>query len=228
MKSESSQQRRKPSRHSRRAQATRGKLLDAARAVFAEKGLNFISIDDITQHADVGKGTFYYYFRNQEEIIKALIGRVLSELLAVIDESCRDIDGLKGTLNALIDAHIKFFCNRWEDFVLFFQGMTELTIEQSYEGIETPFLEYLARVEDVLAPVIQRRLPQPILRRIACAVVGLVSGYYSFSAIGSQENDIDAAFASLRMAMVESLMRFIQEAVTSSETEKPKNEISRT
>jgi len=133
----------KPSRHTRRAQATRNKLLNAARLLFAEKGFNLTSIDDITRRADVGKGTFYYHFSNWDEIIEALVTRMLDELLAVIEENCQGISDTKGILDALIGAHIKFFSNRWEDFVLFFQSRTELTLDQSYEGIETPFVEYL-------------------------------------------------------------------------------------
>jgi len=160
----------------------------------------------------VGKGTFYYHFSNWDEIIEALVTRMLDELLAVIEENCQGISDTKGILDALIGAHIKFFSNRWEDFVLFFQSRTELTLDQSYEGIETPFVEYLKRVEELLAPTIKRPLPQPILQRIACAVVGFVSGYYAFASIVSQEDDIDSTFRSLRGAMVESLARFVQEA----------------
>ena len=202
----------KPSRHTRRAQATRDKLLDAARSLFAEKGFNLTSIDDITRRADVGKGTFYYHFSNWDEIIEALVTRMLNDLLAAIEEDCQGISDLKGLLDALIGAHIKFFCNRWEDFVLFFQSRTELTLEQSYEGIETPFLVYLKRVEDLLEPAIKRPLPHPTLQRLACAVVGFVSGYYSFASIVTQDEDVDKTFRALRGAMVESLARFIQEA----------------
>lgn len=209
----------KPSRHTRRAKATRDKLLDAARSLFAEKGFNLTSIDDITKRADVGKGTFYYHFSNWDEIIEALVIRMINELLTAIEDNCRDISEPRDALDALIGAHIKFFCNRWEDFVLFFQSRTELTLEQSYDGIETPFLEYLKRVEDLLAPTIKRPLPHPILQRIACAVVGFVSGYYSFASIVNQEEDVDKTFRSLRGAMVESLARFIQEATPDLEKE---------
>jgi len=209
---EGSKRHSKPSRHSRRAQATRDKLLDAARSLFAEKGFNLTSIDDITRRADVGKGTFYYHFSSWDEIIEALVIRMLNELLEAIEDNCRNISDPKDALDALIGAHIKFFCNRWEDFVLFFQSRTELTLEQSYEGIETPFVEYLKRVGDIIAPTIHRPLSPSSLQRIACAVVGFVSGYYSFASIVSQEEDVDNTFRSLRGAMVESLARFIQEA----------------
>lgn len=210
---------RKTSRHNRRAQRTRAKLLEAARTLFTEQGIELTSIDDITRRADVGKGTFYYHFTNRDEIVKDLIDWVIDQVLAVIDETCRESTDLKTTLEGLINAHIAFFSNRWEDFVLFFQGRSELTLEQSYEGIETPFLKYLERVEELLERFISRKLPRPVMRRIACAVVGLVSGYYSFAAIESLDDSVDSTFASLREAMVASLMRFIQEASIQPEPE---------
>ncbi len=203
---------RKAGRHNRRALKTRGKLLEAARTLFTEQGIELTSVDDITRRADVGKGTFYYHFTDREEIIRELIDWVIEQLLAVIDETCRESTDLKTTLEGLIKAHVSFFSNRWQDFVLFFQGRSELTIEQSYEGIETPFLKYLERVEELLERFISAKLPPPVMRRIACAVVGLVSGYYSFAAIESLDDSVDLTFASLREAMVASLMRFIQEA----------------
>jgi len=209
----------KPTRHSRRANATRAKLLNAAQAIFSEKGLDLTSIDDITNRADVGKGTFYYHFRDRDDIVQTLIEKIIDELLAVIDESCKDIKDLKDAITALLDAHIKFFCNRWEDFVLYFQGRSELILEYGYEGIETPFIKYLDRVEEIIALSTQRRLSKSLLHRIACAVVGFVSGYYSFVSISASEEDVDETFRSMRNAMVESLSRFIQETQSSSDSE---------
>jgi AcrR family transcriptional regulator len=207
------------SRQNRRAEATRKRLLDAARAVFAEKGLDLARIDEITERADVGKGTFYHYFGGKEELIGELLKSVLTDLGVLIQESCRDAADLKDLLDALIGAHIKFFCNRWEDFVLYFLGRSDLTLLHGYSGIETPFLDYLALMEALLVPVIHHRMSEAVLRRIGCAVAGFVSGYYSFAVVAAQEEDIDAAFSSLRSAMVASLARFIQEALPPAEKE---------
>ncbi len=214
MESKNYRVKRKPTRHSRRARVTRSKLLDAARAVLSEKGLDNTSVDDITTRADVGKGTFYYHFQNRDDIVSTLISLMIEELLAVIDDCCKDIEDMRSAISALLDAHIKFFCNRWEDFVLYFQGRSDLILEYGYKGIETPFIKYLERVEEILATTIQRRLPKSVLHRIAFAVVGFVSGYYSLASITTHEEDVDEAFRSMRDAMVESLTRFIQEAVT--------------
>jgi AcrR family transcriptional regulator len=207
----------KSSRQSQRVNATRQKLLDAARSVFAEKGMDLTRIDEITERADVGKGTFYYHFGSKDQLIRAVIRRMLGELVETIDERCSGIGELRGLLDALIGAHISFFSNRWEDFVLYFQGRSDLTLEQGYAGIETPFVNYLERVEELLASVIKHRLPPTVLRRVACAVAGFVSGYYSFVAIAPEGEDVDATFRSLRGAIVASLARFVQEAGPSPE-----------
>ena len=74
-------------------------------------------------------------------------------------------------------------------------------------------------MEEIIASSIQRRLSKSLLHRIACAVVGFVSGYYSFVSISTNEEDVDETFRSIRNAMVESLSRFIQETQSSSDSE---------
>lgn len=198
---------------------TRGKLLEAARMMFAEKGLDMTRIGDITEKADVGKGTFYNHFKSKEHLIRVLIKGVVGELESAIDDRCRGIEDLTKLLDTIISVHIEFFSNRWEDFVLYFQGRADLALEEGYAGIETPFISYLEKMESLLDSVIRYHLPKRQLRRIACAVAGFVSGYYSFAAIASQEEDIDATFRSLRGAMVASLSRFVLEAAPSTERE---------
>ncbi|MDD4050942.1 MAG: TetR/AcrR family transcriptional regulator [candidate division Zixibacteria bacterium] len=191
--------------------------MDAARAVFAYKGLDLASIDDITERADVGKGTFYYHFSSKERLIKELIKSVLGELEATINDRCQGSTDLTSLLDTLIGAHIEFFSTRWEDFVLYFQSRADLTLQEGYSGIETPFINYLDRIEALLASVISYHLPKPVLTRLACAVTGLVSGYYSFVVIASKDEDVDEALRSLRGAMVASMARFIMEAAPDRE-----------
>ncbi|NCO43303.1 MAG: helix-turn-helix transcriptional regulator, partial [Armatimonadetes bacterium] len=69
------------SRQARRVTITRQKLLEAARTAFAERGLDLTRIDEITERADVGKGTFYYHFSGKEELIRQLLKTVMGELV---------------------------------------------------------------------------------------------------------------------------------------------------
>jgi AcrR family transcriptional regulator len=217
MEQQTPKSKRKRGRQQRRTNITRQKLLDAAKTVFSERGLDLTRIDEITERADVGKGTFYYHFRSKEKLIKELIKGMLGELVAVIDEKCEGINDLTALMDTLIQVHTEFFSNRWEDFVLFFQGRADLTLQVSYSGIDTPFVDYIERMESLLDSVIEHRISKPALRRIACAVAGFLSGYYSFAVISPQGEDIDETFRSLRGAMVASLVRFIKETAPSAE-----------
>ena len=59
-------------REERKAQ-NRAKLLTAARKVFAEKGLGEATARDIVRETDLATGTFYNYFRDKEEVFRALL-----------------------------------------------------------------------------------------------------------------------------------------------------------
>lgn len=206
----------KQSRQQRRYNITQEKLVTAARSVFTEKGLA-ASVDDISERADVARGSFYYHFKSKERLIRQLVKEILSELTDRMNEECSGKKGLEPTLNGIIQAHIGFFSDRWQDFVLYYQGRADLTLDESYDGIEKPFLEYTKSIEKL----IDVSIPEPIsvtrLRRVANAIAGFVSGYYSFASIASNDQDIDREFMSLRRAFVTSLARFAREAMPNSQ-----------
>src|SRR3954467_2703813 len=59
-------------REERKAQ-NRANLLDAARRVFAEKGLGEATARDIVRETDLASGTFYNYFTDKEDAFRAVL-----------------------------------------------------------------------------------------------------------------------------------------------------------
>lgn len=57
----------------RRKEDRPGEILGAALACFAERGFAATRLDDVAQRAGVTKGTLYLYFRNKEELFKAVV-----------------------------------------------------------------------------------------------------------------------------------------------------------
>lgn len=74
----------------RKAMATREKLLNAAEKVFGKKGYFEASVVNITQEAGVGQGTFYNYFQSKKEIFDALIQQYSRQLRMAIKEEMKD------------------------------------------------------------------------------------------------------------------------------------------
>ena len=57
-------------------------LSDAGRALFLERGLDATTIDDLTQHAGIAKGSFYRYFADKTALVTALLAPLSSALIA--------------------------------------------------------------------------------------------------------------------------------------------------
>ena len=56
-------------------------LSEAGLRLFVERGLEGVTIDDITQAAGVAKGTFYRYFEDQTALVDALLEPARRELV---------------------------------------------------------------------------------------------------------------------------------------------------
>src|SRR5574341_572288 len=52
---------------------TKGRLLDEAMALMLRKGFSATSVDEICQRAGVTKGGFFHYFKDKEDLGRALL-----------------------------------------------------------------------------------------------------------------------------------------------------------
>jgi AcrR family transcriptional regulator len=76
-----------PSRRVRRSAELRERLFRAALDQFAKKGFLEATVEDITNAADVGKGTFFNYFPSKEHILLAFGEMQLRKLQEAMDEA---------------------------------------------------------------------------------------------------------------------------------------------
>lgn len=63
----------KNGRRQRRKLEVRNRLVESAIALFSEKGFSETTVEDITDAADVAKGTFFNYFPSKEHVLGALV-----------------------------------------------------------------------------------------------------------------------------------------------------------
>ena len=82
------------------AERNRRLLLDAARELFAERGLA-VSLDDIARRAGVGVGTAYRRFGSREKLVEALFDEQLERIVALAREALEDEDPWRGLVTFL-------------------------------------------------------------------------------------------------------------------------------
>ena len=81
-----------PTRGARRRAETRARLLEAARTVFAGKGVDATAIAEITELADVGFGSFYNHFDSKDAIAEAVLSEALDAQGAIVDALTDDLE----------------------------------------------------------------------------------------------------------------------------------------
>jgi AcrR family transcriptional regulator len=72
-------------RPSARREATRQRVLDAAREVFAERGVIGGTVEDICDRAGFTRGAFYSNFTDKDDVLRALIAREHARLIEHLD-----------------------------------------------------------------------------------------------------------------------------------------------
>ncbi len=65
----------------RRVSRTRRRLKDALFSLILEKGYDSVTIEDITERADLGRTTFYLHYRDKEDLLRESIDAITQELL---------------------------------------------------------------------------------------------------------------------------------------------------
>jgi AcrR family transcriptional regulator len=79
-------------RQQRRREETRNKLIAAATALFARQGVDNTRINEITEEADVGFGSFYNHFASKDAIVEAVLEQTLAAQGAAIVALTSDLD----------------------------------------------------------------------------------------------------------------------------------------
>ena len=95
-----------PAKRARRKEARPGELLEAALALFVEKGFAATRVEEVAARAGVSKGTLFLYFPSKEELFKAVVRENASRHL---HDAFREVAGYDGTSAELLHEFIR----RW-------------------------------------------------------------------------------------------------------------------
>jgi AcrR family transcriptional regulator len=86
-------------------------IMEAGKKLFAQKGYYEANVEDIRQSIGIGKGTFYLYFKNKEDLFIAIMDDFLNEWVSVLKHALTDIDptDLQGFYRTMINNSFRFF-----------------------------------------------------------------------------------------------------------------------
>jgi len=177
----------------RRRAETRAKLLESALLVFAQKGPHAV-IEDVIAQAGMARGSFYNYFRTNDELLGEVASEINNELLRAIDPVALRSDdpaerlacGTRMVLHAVM---------RFPLFGSFMARLPFPTANSSLLGVR-----FMAR--DVALGIAARRFRDISVRVAADMVVGVVlSAAYTVAREPLERDYPDACVRALLRAL---------------------------
>jgi len=120
----------------------RSQLLEAALALFADRGFHHTSMDDIAERAGVTKPVLYQHFRSKQKLYLELLETVGAELVAVVEASASGGASPHQQVLAGFEAYFRFVSERTSAFRLLFGRGARGSDE---------FADTIRAVEDTLA-----------------------------------------------------------------------------
>ena len=92
----------KLSRRERHRAETRARILQAALSLFARQGFAATRVEQITEAADVGKGTFFNYFPTKEHVLAGFAGRQIGKIQGALERAQQGAAPLRELLFRLL------------------------------------------------------------------------------------------------------------------------------
>ncbi len=186
----------------RRADERPRELLDAALAVFVERGFAAARLEEVAKRAGVSKGTVYLYFTGKEDLLKALVRSAIVPELENVEALAKDHDGSRRELL------IKIVSAMWRAIAMSpLSGIPKLMLSEAgnFPELARFFLEEVIQrhwalmrrvMEEGMASGEFRRLPSDLAVRIFIAPMMMaVFWKHSFMPLEETPMDFDRYFA---------------------------------
>jgi AcrR family transcriptional regulator len=103
---------------------THQKIVNASIKVFAEKGFEAASLDEIARVASIGKGTIYYHYASKEDLYCGIIDLAFEQLYADQVDFIGSESTLEQYLRDRVVQDISFAEKHPDIFKMIFRGMT--------------------------------------------------------------------------------------------------------
>lgn len=187
------------SRRERERLMRRRAMLQAAKAVFAEKGYMNATLEEIAQRAEFGKGTLYNYFEGgKEDILFAILDELHDELIDVIRETFtparRAGRPFREQFHAFVEACFSFFLERRDLFLILMKEAHLLIFSDDQEKARY-FKRQQDRVVGAMVPMLEEAVrrgelkPLP-LPSVAHMILGNIKGCQMHLCLEAQADEV--------------------------------------
>ena len=104
-------------------------IIDASVKLFAGKGFNNTTLDDIAASSEFGKGTIYNYFSSKEEIYSEIVEDVSKNLKQIINQADKAAESASDFVKTYTSSLFNYCLSNKEAFKLFVREIVPFTTD---------------------------------------------------------------------------------------------------
>lgn len=182
-------------------QSRRAEIAIAAMDLFVKKGFVSTSIREITSAAGMGKGTFYDYFENKEDILdeiaRAILDRWRKMYLKDLVKTMDPLEQLRAMVSMFVSEAAEF-----EPLTIMYIDLLRLGVKQEEEpGFMSRFREFISDGRAAAAELIEKAKASGRVRSdvdseaMAASLVAYIDGLAFHKMIYRDRMDLDRLWA---------------------------------
>ncbi len=176
-------------------------ILEAARRVFADKGYNSASVEDIARAAGIAKGTLYLYYPSKNDIYREALKRGLEALCDDLERKVGAERTCEAKIRAFISAKLTWFETNRDLFKIYYAEYANTVCQPPY--LHQDFIGFHERQVKLLTGALHKGILQKVIRRLpaqaaALAILDVARGIITQRLLGwsktNVQDDIDFLF----------------------------------
>ena len=185
---------------------TKRRIFNTALKLFAEKGYDSTSVEEITAISGVAKGTLYYHFSNKEEILDLLLTEGMKLLKNSIEIKMKNCTTSVEKIKQIILVQIKVIVKYENLITLVFNQMWGK--EEKNIKCRNSVSEYLKILEDVIEEGIKNgELYDGNVKALACGVFGVTYSSLTYKLNLSEQENIEDIYKGFVNAVVRGIIK---------------------
>lgn len=145
-------------------------MIEAAQKVFAKRGYENATLDEIADEAEFGKGTLYNYFEGGKEgILFAVLDNLYNEIKEHLEDTMADDlengDPFRDRYQSYVIESFEFFEEREELFLLLIKEINRLAFDDDAKRLAY-FRQQQQDMVAIIIPMIERAMDQNEIKQL--------------------------------------------------------------
>jgi AcrR family transcriptional regulator len=147
----------------------RDQLLLVARAIFAEKGFQATTMDDIAKEAGFTKPILYQYFESKTELYREIVNQTAQKLMTSLQVAVAEVESPRAKIEVAFRVYFEMVVSETDAFRILFIHSHEGETRGDLRAVELGWVSFLE-------PLIAVRIKPDHRRQLAAGVVGIAEG----------------------------------------------------